>query len=446
MSRRQLRRRAHARNRRLARLGQGLVEFAIVLPILILIMLIALDFGRLFFSYVTLNNATRIAANFGATDPAAFTGTPNTTTYNAIVAKETTGLNCALQADSSGNNPPLPTFPAGNTLGGMSVATMTCNFNLITPIIGGFFGGHVPITASAQFPIRTGAISNIGGGTTLPPPGAPVANFTFTGVSGGTIDGSGNVTGTDPVTVNVADASTNAQTWSWDWGDGSPPFTDGSNPGSHQFPGANSYNVTLTVTNTQGSSTFSRHVTVNPVSSGPPVAGFYGTPAGSPPAATGGGSGGAAIQGSEPLVVNFTNNSTNGGTAWSWDFGDGSGPSTSASPQHQYSKLGIFTVTLTITAPTGGTPLTRTNYVTVGCVVPNFAGTSTANADSAWTAAGFTGSTRYRQNGNSGNGNPNPPSPSKTIVGQSLAGGNFEQPTKKGNSYDCNYDIVLDYQ
>src|SRR5262249_41575189 len=143
---------------------------------------------------------------------------PSTTTYDAVIARESAGLNCELQPDVDGNNPPIPQVPANPTLGSMSVATMTCNFHLITPIIGAVFGGNgtLPITASSQFPIRTGAINNIGGSTTLPPPGSPVAAFTFSGVSGGTINGSGNVDGTTPVTVNVVDGSSNAQTWHWE--------------------------------------------------------------------------------------------------------------------------------------------------------------------------------------------------------------------------------------
>ena len=67
--------------------GQGIVEFALILPVLILMLLITLDFGRLFIDYITLTNTTRVAANYGSVNPGMFTGTPNTTTYNAIVAQ-----------------------------------------------------------------------------------------------------------------------------------------------------------------------------------------------------------------------------------------------------------------------------------------------------------------------------------------------------------------------
>ena len=425
--------------------GQSVTEFALILPVLILSLLIVIDFGRLFYSYVTLTNATRVAANFGATDPSSFTGTPNTTTYDAVVTREIGGLNCTIRP-VNGHNPPIPTFPGGTNLGNMSVATMTCDFKLLTPLISNFFGGSIAISSSEQFPIRTGAIANIGGTTVIPPPGSPIADFTFSGVSGGTINGSGNVTGTDPVTVNVVDGSTNAQTWDWNWGDGSPhEFVP--NPLAHQYTGANTYTVTLIVTNTAGSSTRTRTVQVGSVVVPPPVAGFYGTPiANGSNYVSGGGSSGAPISGSLPTVIDFTNNSSNG-TAFSWNFGDGTPVSTAAAPQHQYSALGIFSVTLSITTPSGGTPLTRTSYVTVGCVVPNFANTSTALADGAWSAAHFTGQVLYHKVGD----NPNktsksPPSPAKNILSQSTPGGTFVIPTKQGNQpYACGDDITVDY-
>jgi len=427
--------------------GQALTEFALILPVLILLMLIVLDFGRLFMSYVTMNNLVRMAANYGATDPDAFTGTPNLTTYNAILARESGGLNCTLRADGAGNNPPIPTYPGGTDLGQMSIATMTCDFGLITPVIGQILGNSLPISVTAQYPIRTGAIENISGSTTLPPPGSPVADFDFIGVSGGTVDGSGNVTGMGPITVNFQDQSSNAQTWLWDFGDGTT-YTLGPNPPAHAYPDCPSgcvHTVRLRVTNPVGQSTRSHTITQTASAGPPPVADFYGTPVGTAPDANGGGSSGAAIFGSIPLTVNFTNTSTNA-TAWSWNFGDGSAASTVQTPSHQYNTLGIYTVTLTITAPTGGTPSTRANYITVGCVVPNFAGSSVTAAGATWTGAHFTGTIRYRQSGNNGNGNPNPPG-SGTITGQTIAGGTFEVPTKQGsNPYRCDNDIIVDYQ
>jgi Flp pilus assembly protein TadG len=46
--------------------GQTLVEFALVMPILILILFGILEFGRIFFSYIVITNAAREGARAGA--------------------------------------------------------------------------------------------------------------------------------------------------------------------------------------------------------------------------------------------------------------------------------------------------------------------------------------------------------------------------------------------
>ena len=429
--------------------GQSVVEFALILPVLMLMLLITLDFGRLFMSYVTLNNVTRVAANVGALDPGSFAGgTPNTTTYDAVVARESAGLNCALKA-VGGHNPPIPTFPDGSGLGKTSVAAMTCDFTLLTPFISSFFGATIPVSAEARFPIRTGAIANIGGSTTVPPPGGASADFTFTGVSGGSVNGAGNVDGMDPVTVNVVDGSLNAQTWEWTWGDGSTQTPEDFTPAPlpHTYTSSGTYRVTLTVTNPQGPSSRERFVVVTAPPTAPPVAGFYGTPQGTAPQANGGGSGFQPITGVRGTLVDFTNLSS-GATAYSWDFGDGTTPATQAAPQHQYSNLGIFTVVLSITDPVGSPSFTRAAYVSIGCLGPVFSGTSTASAASTWSAAGFSGQVRYKAQGAGGNGNPNPPGLPKTIVSQEgVQGGQLVAPTKSGNQpWVCGDGVTVVYQ
>jgi hypothetical protein len=46
--------------------GQDLIEFALALPILLLIIFGVLDLGRLFHSAITVTNAARVGARFGA--------------------------------------------------------------------------------------------------------------------------------------------------------------------------------------------------------------------------------------------------------------------------------------------------------------------------------------------------------------------------------------------
>ncbi len=70
------------------------------------------------------------------------------------------------------------------------------------------------------------------------------------------------------------------------------------------------------------------------------------------------------FSGPVPLTVQFTDLSSPTPTGWLWDFGDGN-TSTLQNPQHIYALTGAFTVTLTITSPSGYAPLAQTQYITV---------------------------------------------------------------------------------
>jgi gliding motility-associated-like protein len=66
-----------------------------------------------------------------------------------------------------------------------------------------------------------------------------------------------------------------------------------------------------------------------------------------------------------PLTVQFTDHTTPSASTWHWDFGDGS-TSSQQNPSHTYTRLGNFTVTLTIT--TGGScpgTVTRTSSISI---------------------------------------------------------------------------------
>src|SRR3954469_8162081 len=121
--------------------GQSLSEFALTLPVVLLLVLFGLDFGRVFLGWVTLTNAAREAANFAAMNPTAWGLHPSATVqaeYARLVAAETTGANCTMP-----NPVPVPTFPNGTSLGSPANVQITCQFHLITPVIGNILGNLV---------------------------------------------------------------------------------------------------------------------------------------------------------------------------------------------------------------------------------------------------------------------------------------------------------------
>lgn len=68
--------------------------------------------------------------------------------------------------------------------------------------------------------------------------------------------------------------------------------------------------------------------------------------------------------GTVPLVVNFTDTSTESPTSWDWDFGDGNF-SIDQHPTHTYVTAGTYTVSLNATNGGGYSVTTKTDYITV---------------------------------------------------------------------------------
>ena len=177
-------------------------------------------------------------------------------------------------------------------------------------------------------------------------------------------DFSGSPTsGCAPLTVNFTDLSTGTgiDGWSWTFGDGGS--STAQNP-SYTYNNAGTYSVTLTVSSSsQGCNdgiTKTGYITVNPA----PVAQFVGSP----------------TSGTEPLTVNFTDQSTDA-TSWSWDFGDGVGTSTAQNPSYTYNSAGTYTVTLTATNACGSDIEQKVDYISVNpCVAPiaDFSGAPTS--------------------------------------------------------------------
>lgn len=147
--------------RRTRRTGQSLVEFALLLPVVLLVVLIGLDFGRVFLGWIELHSMARVAANLAAEYPEAWSTYGGDAAAQAEYTREmqaqAAGINCTLPSPL-----PLPSFPNGlnseNFIGTPVSVTVTCSFGLITPVIGAILPNPLPVTASAAFPIRNGTI------------------------------------------------------------------------------------------------------------------------------------------------------------------------------------------------------------------------------------------------------------------------------------------------
>jgi gliding motility-associated-like protein len=173
----------------------------------------------------------------------------------------------------------------------------------------------------------------------------PVAKFSFSNVCDGSV-----VQFSDMSTILATDT---LQSWSWNFGDGSPVYNNQNS--SHLFPAAGSYPVELFVVSNFGcKDSITKTSIINPN----PVVNFAAND----------------TIGCEPLCISFLNSSTilsGGNIKWAWVLGDGNSINNSQSFDHCYINDSVFaanfyTVTLTVTSDSGCvSALSKNNYITV---------------------------------------------------------------------------------
>jgi Flp pilus assembly protein TadG len=101
------------------------VELAILLPFLMLVFVVGIDFARVFYSCVTLTNCARNGALYGSTDP--------------IHAADTASIQAAALVDASNLSPaPTVTSTTGTDADGHPCVQVTVSwtFQLLTNYLG----------------------------------------------------------------------------------------------------------------------------------------------------------------------------------------------------------------------------------------------------------------------------------------------------------------------
>jgi Flp pilus assembly protein TadG len=313
--------------------GQALVEFALVLPLFALVLLMTIDFGRVFFSYIQINNAAREAAAMAAISP---------TDDVAIEARALAETNAQSQAGESpldivtecenatGTSIDCADSPAGAGAGNRVTVAVSEDFSFLTPFVNNFFANDFSMSSTATATVL-GYAAGAGGSN----PGScasPSPTFTVIVTSGLSIhvDPAGSVPNTAPCTISG---------YNWTWGDGTDDV--GSATGDdHTYTSAGTYTITLETTNQAGAATTTRTVTV-PVGPPPPTC-------------------------EKPTAdFTFTDRSTVADpvncplTNWLWEFDDGT-QSNAQNPTHTYQTGGTHTATLVATNAGGASnPVTH---------------------------------------------------------------------------------------
>ena len=151
---------------RAARRGQALVEFALVLPLLLVLIFGIVDAGRLIYTYNTVANSARNAARVAIVNQS-ITGTDTCNTTEAT----TYPTGCAISSgiglgitpadvtveyrdptDTTDCKVPVSTPPVV-LIGCVAVVEVTGQFRPITPVIGQIIGS-VRVTSTSKIPVE----------------------------------------------------------------------------------------------------------------------------------------------------------------------------------------------------------------------------------------------------------------------------------------------------
>ena len=197
--------------------------------------------------------------------------------------------------------------------------------------------GTYTVTLTATNSAGSNTVSKAAYITATPAATTPVASFSAIRTSG-----------TTPLTVQFIDTSTNSpSSWIWSFGDG---YTTMQQNPVHTYTAAGTYTVTLTASNSAGSSTYTQSGYIT-TTLAVPIASFTSN----------------ITTGTVPLYVQFNDTSLNSPVSWLWAFGDGS-TSTAQNPVYEYTSAGSYTVVLTATNSAGANSTNVARYINASAI------------------------------------------------------------------------------
>ncbi len=359
-----------------------MVEFAIILPVFLFMVVLAIDFGRIFFTYIQVNNAAREGANYGQAAPndlVGITARVNAETNAQAQRGESTVVVTSTCAAADGTTLACSAAAGGAGPGNRITVNVHRPFSFLTPLVNGFFGGGFGMDGSATASV----LGYVPSASATQPPGCsvPAASFTLIVQSGRTVFANPSGSTPDSGICNISG-------YNWDWGD-SETSVGTATGDTHTYASDGTWTVTLEVTNQAGNATTSHAVTVpdpGPTPTPTPTPGATPTPTPGPTATPTPAPTATPVTCTAP-TANFTVSTSGNGnnriytfrdasttnnatvcpiTDWLWTFSDTDAAHTSSNAQNPapfgFNNNGNHTVTLKVTNSAGqSNTVTRNN-------------------------------------------------------------------------------------
>lgn len=119
--------------------GDGLVEFALILPVLMLILMSVIDFGRAIYAYNVVANCAREGARYGVTAPT-----------------DTAGIINVAKSAGVGLDPAQMTVDVTNPTSDSVRVSVSYNFQVVTPLIAQVLAGGGSLVLTSVATMYTG--------------------------------------------------------------------------------------------------------------------------------------------------------------------------------------------------------------------------------------------------------------------------------------------------
>lgn len=135
--------------------GQGLTEFALVFPLLLLVFMMIVDAGRAVYAYHTVGNAARAGARMAAVDQGntAITERALSQTTGLSPDELTVDIDVPAPAGPCPTAPPPPATPQPLLIGCPAQVTVTYHYSALTPMIGTIVGPR-DLSSTTRVPIE----------------------------------------------------------------------------------------------------------------------------------------------------------------------------------------------------------------------------------------------------------------------------------------------------